>query len=309
MFLDNEDARSSLKASESRATFFIALVAATACILMVFGLMGTAKAEVPIASGAVSASTDHTVPGIEVASLAVAAQSAETTASAVGRPTLHQAAIGDRGLLMAGIAAAFGLMLVGGRALWRNHVSKPIRAKIDRMRIVAREAAIAPERIACEIRRSADETAALSGDLARQLHEHGFKAAIDGYNGDDSDLERLKRLEPDLVKFDSAWLSGFATNSAGLALLRVLIGQFHRDGILPIVSGIEEPWQIELCRDLGSPLMEGYLIARPELAPTGFNLHFPEDDFAPLETATENGDPLAERSGRRGAATFGKRGA
>ena len=132
MFLDNEDARSSLKASESRATFFIALVAATACILMVFSLMGTAKAEVPIASGAVSLSVDHTVPGIEVASLAVAAQSAETTASAVGRPTLHQAAIGDRGLLMAGIAAAFGLMLVGGRALWRNHVSKPIRAKIDR---------------------------------------------------------------------------------------------------------------------------------------------------------------------------------
>ena len=130
MFLDNEDARSSLKASESRATFFIALVAATACILMVFGLMGTAKAEVPIASGAVSLSTDHTVAGIEVASLAVAAQSAETTASAVGRPTLHH--IGDRGLLMAGIAAAFGLMLVGGRALWRNHVSKPIRAKIDR---------------------------------------------------------------------------------------------------------------------------------------------------------------------------------
>ena len=184
-----------------------------------------------------------------------------------------------------------------------------IRLEIDRMRIVAREAAIAPERIACEIRRSADETAALSGDLARQLHEHGFKVAIDGYNGDDSDLERLKRLEPDLVKFDSAWLSGFVSNSAGLALLRVLIGQFHRDGILPIVSGIEEPWQIELCRDLGSPLMEGYLIARPELAPTGFNLHFPEDDFAPPETATESCDPLAERSARRGAATFGKRGA
>ena len=51
------------------------------------------------------------------------------------------------------------------------------------------------------------------------------------------------------------------------------------------------------------------LLARPELAPTGFNLHFPEDDLVPPETTTESSDPLAERSARRGAATFGKRGA
>lgn len=182
-----------------------------------------------------------------------------------------------------------------------------VRHEIDRMRVVAREAGLAPERIACEIRKGRREETLGSADLARQLQEHGFLVAIDGYCGDDEDLERLRLLRPDFVKFDSAWLASLASSSAGLALLRVLVDRFHREGTEPIVAGIEEPWQIDLCRDLGTPLMEGFLLARPERAPTSFNLHFPEDEPSPLLQGVA--DEAGERIGRRYAVTFGKRGA
>lgn len=134
MFLDDENAKKRYKATESRATFLIALAAATACIFMVFGLMGVAKAELPIArdtSGA--AVTRFAGPAVEMASLSAATQPAATESASGNMPALHQTMDG-RGLLMAAVAGAFGLTVLGGRALWRNNVSRPLRTEADRRR-------------------------------------------------------------------------------------------------------------------------------------------------------------------------------
>ncbi len=46
-------------------------------------------------------------------------------------------------------------------------------------------------------------------------------------------------------------------------------------GIQPIFEGLEELSQVELCQELGVPLMQGYVLARPEIAPTSFNRTYP----------------------------------
>lgn len=151
-----------------------------------------------------------------------------------------------------------------------------LRQEIDRLRLTAREAGLQPDRIACKIRERSGDDASLPDRVAARLHAGGFSVAIDEYAGEDRDLDRLRRLEPQLVSFDTSWLRSFTRNPAGLALVRVVIGQFEENGIRAIVSGIETQEQIDLCHALGSPLMQGYLLAGPELAPTGFDLRFPE---------------------------------
>ena len=186
-----------------------------------------------------------------------------------------------------------------------------VRQEVEWLRLAAHEAGLPPARIACEIRERPQDDLDRLVPFAAQLRESGFAIAIDNYTGEDRDLERLKRLKPHFVTFDTAWLRGFVENSAGLALLRVVIGQFAEKGIRAIVGGIEEPEMIALCRDMGGPLMQGYLLARPEPAPTSFNLTFPEGEDEPAHmpaAAAPTGFPAAENRAARTVRQFGRRG-
>lgn len=187
-----------------------------------------------------------------------------------------------------------------------------IRQEVERLRLAAHEAGMPPEAIACEIREHPlDDPEGLAAFAAR-LHESGFSIAIDEYTGEDRDLQRLERLKPQFVTFDTEWLRSFAENSAGLALLRVVVGQFAVKDIRAIVAGIEEPGMIDLCREMGGPLMQGYGLARPELAPTSFNATFPmlADDpaSAPTETIVASFAAPAETRVVRPLRQFGRRG-
>ena len=190
--------------------------------------------------------------------------------------------------------------------------SQAIRQEVEWLRLAAHEAGLPPARIACEIREHPQDNLDTLTSFAARLHDSGFTIAIDNYTGEDRDLERLERLKPQFVAFDTAWLRSFVENSAGLALLRVVIGQFALKGIRAIVGGIEEPEMIALCRAMGEPLMQGYLLARPETAPTSFNMTFPEDDDAPARvlavTAAATGFVSGENRAARPARQFGRRG-
>lgn len=179
-----------------------------------------------------------------------------------------------------------------------------MRHEVERLRLCAREAGLPAAAIACEIREHPRDDPATLARFAACLRKGGFAIALDDYAGEDRDLERVRRLKPQFVTFDPAWLYGFAKNSAGLALLRVVIGQFTRKGIHAIACGIEEPDMLELCRRMGCPLMQGYLLARPQLAPATFDFAFPQGARA--------GDPgiapLAQTHAARPARQFGRRG-
>jgi EAL domain-containing protein (putative c-di-GMP-specific phosphodiesterase class I) len=187
-----------------------------------------------------------------------------------------------------------------------------IRHEVERLRLAAHQAGLPPVRIACEIREHPEDDPDGLAHFAARLHESGFSIAIDDYTGEDHDLERLQRLQPQFVTFDTAWLQDFAENSAGLALLRVLITQFTQKNIQAIVAGIEDPDMIARCRDMGGPLMQGYLLARPEIAPTSFNLTFPELEETVQEASGDalfTSHPVApEPRGLKPVRQFGRRG-
>ena len=151
-----------------------------------------------------------------------------------------------------------------------------MRQEVERMRLSAHEAGMSPDRIVCEIAENNASEAGLVADFAGHMRAMGFRVAIADYVAGDTDIERVKLIKPDYVKFEAAWARHFMRNSAGAALLRVIVKQFATEGIEPIFEALEDEREIELCQDLGVSLMQGYALARPELAPTTFNERFPE---------------------------------
>ena len=218
--------------------------------------------------------------------------------------SLHILNTGALGRTNATLIVGFQAGLYGTQAAMRQEE--------ERLRLCAHEAGMPFEAIACEIREHPEDDPDALAHFAARLHEGGFSISIDDYTGEDHDLARLQSLQPQFVTFDTAWLETFAENSAGLALLRVVIGQFAQKGIRAIVTGIEAPEMITRCRDMGGPLMQGYLLARPELAPTSFNLTFPEvDDWSAApsgEAAATSHAMLGETRVVRPVRQFGRRG-
>lgn len=151
-----------------------------------------------------------------------------------------------------------------------------IRREVEQIRIAANEAGMGVERIVCEITEKENDNANMLALFVRELRQHGFRIAIDDYGAGEGDAARLALLRPDYVKFEASWVKEFLEHSAGSALLRHMVHQFLEQGILTIFEGLEDDRQIDQCKNLEVPLLQGYALARPQIAPTTFNEEFPE---------------------------------
>jgi EAL domain-containing protein (putative c-di-GMP-specific phosphodiesterase class I) len=141
---------------------------------------------------------------------------------------------------------------------------------IRRMRLTLAETGIDPHRVVCEI----TEKKALSQDvlfsLVAQIRASGFRVAVDDYGADDSDMARIRALHPDVVKFDADWINRLIGSGPGFALLATMVSMFAEQGIRTVFEGIENSWQIELAEKSGVSMLQGFALARPELAPANF---------------------------------------
>lgn len=159
-----------------------------------------------------------------------------------------------------------------------------IEAEVARMLEVTQHAGLRPSRIVCEITEQGGNEATIN-QLVGGLRGCMFKIAVDDFGAEDSDIARVEKLKPDVIKFDSAWVRRFTETSAGRTLLELMVGQFIERGITVLFEGLEEEDQIDFCRQVGVQLMQGFALARPELAPTTFHERFPEPDSADQQMA------------------------
>jgi EAL domain-containing protein (putative c-di-GMP-specific phosphodiesterase class I) len=72
------------------------------------------------------------------------------------------------------------------------------------------------------------------------------------------------------VKFDARWIRRLMDTGPGRALLAVMVSDFHEQGILSIFEGIEEDWQLDVADNVDADMVQGFLLARPELVPGDF---------------------------------------
>ncbi|UCI09424.1 EAL domain-containing protein [Mesorhizobium sp. B1-1-8] len=172
------------------------------------------------------------------------------------------------------------------------------------MRLVLHEAGIDPRRIVCEVTEQKSASQETLYSFVEALRANGFRIAVDDYGADDSDINRIKELRPDVVKFDALWITQLMESGAGFALLTAMVKGFEQQDIRTVFEGIEEGWQLELAEKSGASMVQGYVLARPELAPTSFRVF--GKGPPPVEDSKATASPAPE-SPARPAKAFGRR--
>ncbi len=164
-----------------------------------------------------------------------------------------------------------------------------------------------PRRVVCEVteKKSGSQDALFAFTAA--LKAGGFRVAIDDYGAESSDMDRIRRLRPDIVKFDARWITRLMESGPGYALLATMVATFADQGIATVFEGIEESWQLELAEKAGASMVQGYVLARPEIAPTSFSALRQAEILDPDARSTPDGANAATPAARPAGRPFGRR--
>ena len=187
-----------------------------------------------------------------------------------------------------------------------------IETALRDMRLVLHEADIDPRRVVCEVTEQRSASPEALFNFVSALRAYGFRIAVDDYGSDDSDINRIQELRPDIVKFDAKWITWLMESGTGFSLLTDMVSTFADKGIATVFEGIEENWQLDLAEKAGASMVQGFVLARPELAPTSFSVFSAPQTTEPvvvqpapvfLSHGRPPGGPRVVKSfGRRGVA-------
>jgi diguanylate cyclase (GGDEF)-like protein len=136
------------------------------------------------------------------------------------------------------------LLLMVDRTLARHSVD-PGRLTLELTESVLMEQGLAP-------------TATMSA-----LRQLGVRLALDDFGTGYSSLSYLQRFPLDVLKIDRAFVSGIGSKGREEAITGAIVTMAGALGISVVAEGIETVTQLNALQELGCPLGQGYLFARP----------------------------------------------
>ncbi|WP_445152719.1 putative bifunctional diguanylate cyclase/phosphodiesterase [Baekduia sp. Peel2402] len=155
-----------------------------------------------------------------------------------------------------------------GRDLWVSvNVSARQLGQVDFVAVVERalrETGVPASSICLEV----TETAVLRRpDVAREvllaLRRLGIRVALDDFGLGYSSLTHLKALPVDVVKVDRSFVADLVDSTQDRAVVEAVLTLASRMGLTVIAEGVETVGQDELLREMGCPVVQGYLYGRP----------------------------------------------
>ncbi|HEX6942845.1 MAG TPA: EAL domain-containing protein [Gemmatimonadaceae bacterium] len=100
-------------------------------------------------------------------------------------------------------------------------------------------------------------------ETVEQLRALGVAIHLDDFGTGYSALSYLHRLPLDAVKVDRAFTSSIDTEERPLHVVRAIISLAHAIGLEVVAEGVTNTRQIELLRDMGCDLAQGFIFSRP----------------------------------------------
>lgn len=100
-------------------------------------------------------------------------------------------------------------------------------------------------------------------NIVEYYKKRGFYTAIDDFGAGYAGLNLLAEFVPDLVKLDMELVRAIDTDRTRQSIVRHMLGLCADLGVKVIAEGIETREELEVLRDLGVKLFQGYLLARP----------------------------------------------
>ena len=102
-------------------------------------------------------------------------------------------------------------------------------------------------------------------DFVAMYRDFGFKTALDDFGRGKSNLELLSEFRPDIIKLDYSFTRFAPHDARGRTILRNLVSTARDLGCEVVAENVETAQESEVLADLGVPLQQGYLFARPAL--------------------------------------------
>jgi EAL domain-containing protein (putative c-di-GMP-specific phosphodiesterase class I) len=127
----------------------------------------------------------------------------------------------------------------------------------------ALEAGVAPSRVALEILESTLSDLQKVEEFCRTARRAGFLVALDDIGTGHSNLERIPRLEPDILKIDRQLVHGMSDSYHRREVFRSLLQLAHQIGALAIAEGVENEGDVLTALSLGCDLFQGFYFGRP----------------------------------------------
>lgn len=155
-----------------------------------------------------------------------------------------------------------------GRDMWVSvNVSARQLGQADFVAVVERAlrtTGVPPRSVCLEV----TETAVLRRpEVARRvldaLRRLGVRVALDDFGLGYSSLTHLKALPVDVVKVDRSFVTDLVRSTEDRAVVEAVLTLARRMGLTVVAEGVETADQDELLREMGCPVVQGYLYGRP----------------------------------------------
>ena len=134
----------------------------------------------------------------------------------------------------------------------------------DQVKCVLRKWKIEPQRLTLEITESTimrDPMHALK--IATELHDIGVRLSIDDFGTGYSSLAYLKRLPVDELKIDRSFVMHMGSSENDAVIVRSVVDLAHNLGLKVVAEGIENEHDLDLLRELGCDVGQGFSIGHP----------------------------------------------
>lgn len=145
--------------------------------------------------------------------------------------------------------------------------------------------------VVIEVKESAAEDSARLAEAVNNYRSLGYQIAVDDFGATASgidkimnrqrsyhslisgrgyaEVDRVLSLRPDIVKLDSSVIRAAEHVDAAASVIHGLVDIFHGIGAQVAIEGIENAAQLEIARNTGADLLQGYHVAQPEFATRG----------------------------------------
>jgi diguanylate cyclase (GGDEF)-like protein/PAS domain S-box-containing protein len=107
-----------------------------------------------------------------------------------------------------------------------------------------------------------------SAVVLSELKALGVSLDIDDFGTGYSSLSRLQGFPVDTLKIDRAFISRIDTDLATLEIVRVIVMLAHGLRLKVVAEGVETQAQLDLLKDIGCELAQGYFYSKPVAAET-----------------------------------------
>jgi EAL domain-containing protein (putative c-di-GMP-specific phosphodiesterase class I) len=99
--------------------------------------------------------------------------------------------------------------------------------------------------------------------IIKTYRRHNFRTAIDDFGAGYAGLNLLAEFQPDLIKIDMELTRGIDSRPIAQTIVAAILQVCRTLDIGVIAEGIETAAEAKAVLELGIPLMQGYLFARP----------------------------------------------